>query len=110
MSTEWLLLPSLALPCTRWALTDLRPVEWREASSVIRGMLAREPLKSAPAWAGVRILLGTLAAELDEMTTIVGDEPAEAANLYDRSGERDLSAYRANVEALERHGILLRGA
>jgi hypothetical protein len=109
-AAEWLVLPALAIPQTRWALTDLTVDEWRRIGAYLRGLLDREPVKTGAAWAGVRILLGTLAAELDGMVRVAGDDPAEAMALYDRSGERALADYRANAEALERRGVVLHGS
>lgn len=106
---EWLLLPDLALPRTRWALVDLTREEWRRTGAYLRGLLEREPLHSSPHWAGMRILLGTLAAELDAMVEIAGDDPAAALALWDRRGEGELARWRADAEALARHGVALHG-
>jgi hypothetical protein len=101
---DWILLPDLAIPQTRWAMCDLKPGEWRFAAAYLRGLLEREPVKSSPHYAPVRMLLGTLAMELDVLTGIVGDEPAEAMRLYDRHDERVLSEFLDNAAARSANG------
>lgn len=53
------------MPATEAAIADLAPAEWVPVAEWITYQLSREPLRSARGWTAHRLILGSLATELE---------------------------------------------
>lgn len=71
----------IAQTAVDWALRDLAPREWEEIAAYLFALIAREPLKTSPAYAGHRILFGTLATELRSFAASAGEPVGLEADL-----------------------------
>jgi hypothetical protein len=52
----------------------LSPNEWEDVADYLTGLLARDPVASSRAWAGHRIVLGSLASELRTYAYTAGQQ------------------------------------
>jgi hypothetical protein len=61
------------LGATRSWLAELTPAEWFSVASTLYALIGREPIKSSARYAPERVLLGTLALELDSYARAAGE-------------------------------------
>jgi hypothetical protein len=83
-----------------WALRDLAPREWEDIASYLFALVAREPLKSSPTYAGHRILFGYLANELRSFAASAGIPVGLEADL--RAASTKAEEERIRMLILER--------
>lgn len=92
----------VSIAFTNAAVKDLAPREHEELAAYLFALIEREPVKTSPAFAGHRIVLGTLASELRGFAAAAGEPIGVQADLraaVTQAEERRIRARLADLEA-----------
>lgn len=87
----------VTLAFTNAAVKDLAPREWEELSGYLYALLEREPVKSSAAFAGHRIVLGSLASELRGFAAAAGEPVGLQADLRAASSQAEERRIRERI-------------
>lgn len=82
---------------TNAAVKDLAPREHEELAAYLFALLAREPVKTSPAYAAHRIVLGSLATELRGFAAAAGEPVGLEADLRAAKTKADEKVARARI-------------
>jgi len=87
-------------------VVELTPAQKRHVAEYLLGLLNREPVRNGPGWEAERLVLGSLATELD-IAAQAGGEPRASKPNDNRSAElrrreRDFIEYDRHVSSIVR--------
>lgn len=87
----------VSLALTTWAVRDLAPREWEDLAAYLLALTDREPVKSSPAYAGHRIVLGTMASELRSFAHSAGEPVGLQADLRSAGSQAEERRIKARI-------------
>lgn len=85
---------------------ELTPDQQRHVAEYLLGILNREPIRTGHGWGAERLVLGSLATELDLSAQAGGEpragQPADGRSARIRHAERDFIEYDRHVSSIVR--------